>query len=86
MRFDIITIFPELITNFPQFGVIKRACNTVNTVDLREFVDKKYKAVDDRPFGGGDGMVFLPDVVDRALSSIEKKNRLYIHSSDSSGG
>ncbi len=80
MRFDIVTIFPELITNFPKIGVIKRACNSVNTVDLRKFVDKKYKGVDDRPFGGGDGMVFLPEVVSRALDSIEKKpNSISIH-------
>lgn len=73
MRFDILTIFPEIITNFPKIGVIKRSGNIIHTTDLREFVNTKYKGVDDRPFGGGDGMVFLPEVIDNALNSIEKQ-------------
>ena len=80
MRFDILTIFPEIITNFPKIGVIKRADNKVFATDLRKFVNTKYKGVDDRPFGGGDGMVFVPEVIENALASIRKqKNSISIH-------
>ncbi len=80
MRFDIITIFPEIIQNHSFKGIIKRANNTINTVDLRKFTDKKYKGVDDRPFGGGDGMVFSPKIVSSALKSIDRlENTVCIH-------
>jgi tRNA (guanine37-N1)-methyltransferase len=64
MRFDIITIFPELVSGVLECGIVRRArqsglldCRIVN---LRDFTSDKHRSVDDRPYGGGEGMVFMP--------------------------
>ena len=61
MKIDILTIFPEFFTEVFDFGIIRRAKEAgiaqINAHDLREFATDKHKKVDDRPFGGGDGMV-----------------------------
>ena len=61
MRFDIITIFPDLLTSFFEHGVVKRALHQellrVAVHDLRAFTHDRHRTVDDRPFGGGEGMV-----------------------------
>ncbi len=64
MRFDIITIFPELFAGVLECGILRRAREAgladVRIIDLREFARDKHKSVDDRPYGGGEGMVFMP--------------------------
>ena len=64
MRVDVLTIFPEFFTQVFDFGIIRRAklagIVEINVVDIREFATDKHKMVDDRPFGGGDGMVLKP--------------------------
>jgi tRNA (guanine37-N1)-methyltransferase len=64
MRFDLITIFPEFFTGPLDHGILRRAreCGLVdvNIQDLREFTKDKHRTVDDRPFGGGEGMVLKP--------------------------
>jgi tRNA (guanine37-N1)-methyltransferase len=64
MRFDLITIFPEFFTGPLDHGILRRARETglvsVNIQDLREFTKDKHRTVDDRPFGGGEGMVLKP--------------------------
>jgi len=64
MRFDIITIFPELFTGVLECGIIRRARESglvdIRTVNLRDFTRDKHRSVDDRPYGGGEGMVFMP--------------------------
>jgi len=64
MRFDIITIFPELFTGVLECGIIRRARESglvdIRTVNLRDFTRDKHRSVDDRPYGGGEGMVFTP--------------------------
>jgi tRNA (guanine37-N1)-methyltransferase len=64
MRFDIITIFPELFTTLLDCGILRRARQggmlDVRLVDLRQFTSDKHRSVDDRPFGGGEGMVLMP--------------------------
>jgi tRNA (guanine37-N1)-methyltransferase len=64
MRFDIITIFPDLFTGFLEHGVVERARKSTNldvrVVNLRDFAQDRHKSVDDRPYGGGEGMVFMP--------------------------
>ncbi|MDT5061925.1 MAG: tRNA (guanine37-N1)-methyltransferase [Acidobacteriota bacterium] len=61
MRFDIITIFPDFFREVFDYGIIRRACAAglvdVRAHDLRGWTEDKHKQVDDRPFGGGDGMV-----------------------------
>ena len=64
MRFDIITIFPELFTGVLECGIVRRARQSglvnIRTVNLRDFTRDKHRSVDDRPYGGGEGMVFMP--------------------------
>jgi len=71
MRFDLITIFPEFFRGPFEFGIIRRAVQsgivTINIHDLRQFTHDKHQVVDDRPFGGGDGMVLKPEPFFRAI-------------------
>jgi tRNA (guanine37-N1)-methyltransferase len=74
MRFDLLTIFPEFFTGPFDFGIVKRARQQgiVKLVvhDLRSFTFDKHHVVDDRPFGGGDGMVLKPEPIFRAVESL----------------
>jgi tRNA (guanine37-N1)-methyltransferase len=62
MKIDVLTIFPEFFREVFDFGIIRRAklaeIVEINVHDIREFTTDKHRMVDDRPFGGGDGMVF----------------------------
>lgn len=73
MRYQILTIFPELFENFKQFGLISRALQDnhirIDTVQLRDFALNAYGQVDDSPYGGGSGMVLRPEP---AASAIER--------------
>jgi tRNA (guanine37-N1)-methyltransferase len=64
MRFDIITIFPEIFHGALESGILRRAGQAglvdIRIVNLRDFATDKHKSVDDRPYGGGEGMVFMP--------------------------
>jgi tRNA (guanine37-N1)-methyltransferase len=64
MRFDIITVFPELFSGVLDCGILRRARQSnlvdIRIVNLRDFTRDKHKSVDDRPYGGGEGMVFMP--------------------------
>ena len=77
MRFDVLTLFPELIKSHMDFSIMKRASDegiiSVNTINPRDFTHDKHKKVDDTPYGGGAGMVMMPDVVYDAYSSIQNK-------------
>ena len=74
MRVDVLTIFPEFFTQVFDFGIIRRAklagIVEINVVDIREFATDKHKMVDDRPFGGGDGMVLKPEPIFAAIESL----------------
>jgi tRNA (guanine37-N1)-methyltransferase len=65
LRFDIITIFPEFFRDVIDYGIVRRARNAglveINAHDLRQWTTDKHRIVDDRPFGGGDGMVLKPE-------------------------
>lgn len=75
MRFDVITLFPELFEPFLSHGVTRRAFESgqvaVKLWNLRDFAEGNYRRVDDRPFGGGPGMVMQPDPLWRALQVIQ---------------
>jgi tRNA (guanine37-N1)-methyltransferase len=82
MRFDILTIFPAFFDGFLAHGVVRRALEngTVECArhDLRDFTTDKHRTVDDRPFGGGEGMVLKPEPLAAAIESLsiaEKNNR-----------
>jgi tRNA (guanine37-N1)-methyltransferase len=74
MRIDVLTIFPEFFGQVFDFGIIRRArlANIVeiNVHDIREFAKDKHKMVDDRPFGGGDGMVLKAEPIFLAIESL----------------
>jgi len=78
MRFDIITIFPEMFASFFSGGVVRRALERglveVRVHNLRDYTQDKHKQVDDRPFGGGEGMVLKPEPVFEAVESIKKED------------
>src|SRR5205085_4663150 len=74
LRFDIITIFPEFFRGVFDFGIVRRARTggLVETAahDLRAWTHDRHKVVDDRPFGGGDGMVLKPEPIFEAVESL----------------
>ncbi len=74
MRFDVVTLFPELFAPHFTVGVTRRAFETgqveVKLWPLRDFADDNYRRVDDRPYGGGPGMVMLAEPLERALMAL----------------
>jgi tRNA (guanine37-N1)-methyltransferase len=85
MRFDVITLFPELFTPFLTVGINRRAFetkdgtnNSVPLVDVhlwnpRDFAQGTYRRIDDRPFGGGPGMVMMAEPLRLCLEAIQKE-------------
>ncbi|MCE3270820.1 MAG: trmD [Ramlibacter sp.] len=75
MRFDVITLFPELFAPFLAAGVTRRAYEAkqvdVRLWNLRDFAEGNYRRVDDRPFGGGPGMVMLAEPLARCLAAVK---------------
>ena len=79
MRFDVITIFPEMFAPILNESIIKRAQQkkkvAIRVHDLRAYTKDKHKKVDDRPFGGGPGMVMTPQPFFDAVKRIKGKRR-----------
>jgi tRNA (guanine37-N1)-methyltransferase len=86
MRFDLITIFPEFFAGPLEHGIVRRAREAgivqIQVQDLREFTKDRHKTVDDRPFGGGEGMVLKPEPLFEAVEKLlghgmgEAENRI----------
>jgi tRNA (guanine37-N1)-methyltransferase len=78
MQFDVVTIFPDFFGSILAHGVLKRAMAggqlAVRLHDLRDFTDDRHRTVDDRPFGGGPGMVLKPEPIFRAVESIKSEH------------
>src|SRR5215218_6851287 len=74
LRFDIITIFPEFFRGVFDFGIVRRAragrLVEIAAHDLRGWTHDRHKVVDDRPFGGGDGMVLKPEPIFEAVEAL----------------
>jgi tRNA (guanine37-N1)-methyltransferase len=74
MKIDVLTIFPEFFTQVFDFGIIRRAklagIVEIKVHDIREFAVDKHKMTDDRPFGGGDGMVMKPEPIFAAIQHL----------------
>lgn len=74
MRFDLITIFPEFFRGPLDWGVVRRAREAklieIGVHDLREFARDRHRTVDDRPFGGGEGMVLKPEPIFEAVEAL----------------
>ena len=78
MKFDIITLFPEMFSAIKEEGVIARAMKklliSINTWQLRDFSSNKYKNVDDKPYGGGAGMVMQVKPIRDCISKIKQSS------------
>ena len=82
MRFDILTLFPEMFKTLNQSVIgkaIEKELININIINIRDFSKDKHKKVDDTPYGGGAGMVIKPDVVYDAYKSVEDKNAKVIY-------
>ena len=77
LQFDIITIFPEFFRGPFDFGIIRRGREKglleTRIHDLRDFTSDRHRTVDDRPFGGGEGMVFKPEPIFKAVESVRQE-------------
>ncbi len=76
MQIDILTLFPDMFAGPFSESIVSRAQQnelvTINVHNLRDFATDKYKSVDDKPYGGGAGMVMRVDIIDAAISSIKR--------------
>ena len=79
MRIDIVTIFPDYFREAFDYGIVRRACAAalvkIQAHDLRSWTSDKHHIVDDRPFGGGDGMVLKPEPLFAAVESLTGARR-----------
>ena len=84
MKFDVLTLFPEMFEPIKQ-SIIGRAKEKnlidINLINIRDFSKNKHKKVDDTPYGGGAGMVMVPDVVYDAYKSLDSKDAKVIYMS-----
>ena len=89
MKFDVITLFPEIINSYCSVGIIGRACReekiVVDPVDLRPFGLGKHKQVDDLSYGGGVGLVFMGEPIFNALNSIKRETKSKVLITSASG-
>ena len=89
MQFDVITLFPDFVESYCQFGIIGRAYEEgkikLNTVDLRQFGLGRHKQVDDLPYGGGVGLIFMVEPLVHALESINRKPKSKVLITSASG-
>jgi len=78
MKFSILTIFPEIFSEYIKHGLLSKAIEKklveVDIYNLRDFSNNKHNKVDDRPFGGGAGMVMMPEPFFNAVEKIKEKN------------
>ncbi|MDD6310963.1 MAG: tRNA (guanosine(37)-N1)-methyltransferase TrmD [Firmicutes bacterium] len=79
MKIDILTLFPEMFAPL-KTSMLGRACEKgileINITDIRDYTQDKHNRTDDYPFGGGGGMVMMPDPVFRSMESLDNKGKL----------
>lgn len=89
MQFSVITLFPDIIKTYCQLGIIGRACKEerieVTTTDLRNFGLGKHKQVDDLPYGGGVGLIFMVEPIFNALNNTPRKKKSKVLITSASG-
>ncbi|MES2199533.1 MAG: tRNA (guanosine(37)-N1)-methyltransferase TrmD [Chlamydiota bacterium] len=83
MKIHILSLFPEYFRGPFDVSIIKRARDKgildIQFVDIRDFAEGKHKKVDDRPYGGGPGMILMPDPVCKAIRSVKTETSRVIH-------
>jgi tRNA (guanine37-N1)-methyltransferase len=76
MRFDVISLFPEMFSALSQYGITGRALEkkiySLNVINPRDFTQDNHKTVDDRPYGGGPGMVMLAEPLEKAIKAAKQ--------------
>lgn len=81
-KYKVITLFPDLIEEWKKVGIINQALKNnlieISTVNLRNFGIGEYKQVDDSPYGGGPGMVLMPEPLDNAILQNEAKKNVFL--------
>ncbi|MDD5715553.1 MAG: tRNA (guanosine(37)-N1)-methyltransferase TrmD [Patescibacteria group bacterium] len=79
MQYDILTIFPNAFVSYCNESILKRAQDgkhvSIRIHDIRRFTTDKHRTVDDRPYGGGPGMVMKPEPIYRCLNAIKRKKK-----------
>jgi len=84
MKFDVLTLFPDMFEPIKQSIIgkaIEKQLIDIKTTNIRDFSKNKHKKVDDTPYGGGAGMVMMPDVVYEAYQSVKTDNAKVIYMS-----
>lgn len=80
--YKVITLFPELISTWKECGVVnqglKKGLFQISEIDLRDFGIGNYKQVDDAPYGGGPGMVMMPEPLDDAINSTDADINIFL--------
>ena len=80
MRIDILTLFPEMLEATLNTSIVKRARDVghveINTFDIRDWAENKHRKVDDRPFGGGPGMVMMCQPLYDAVKAVERQSNI----------
>src|SRR5580698_740204 len=75
MRFDVLTLFPDLFAGYLTQSILHKALESrlveIHLWNLRDWAQGKHKSVDDRPFGGGPGMVLMPEPVFAAVEAVQ---------------
>lgn len=78
MKFDVLTLFPDIINNYCSYSIIKRAIEKnlieVNAINFRNYTHDKHKRVDDTPYGGTSGMVLMAPPIFEAYEDIKKED------------
>src|ERR1700730_16386916 len=77
MRFDVLTLFPDIFQGYLSQSILKLALDRglvqIHLWNIRDWATGKHKSVDDRPFGGGPGMVLMPEPVFAAVEDVQKQ-------------
>ncbi|MCG8479483.1 MAG: tRNA (guanosine(37)-N1)-methyltransferase TrmD, partial [Spirochaetales bacterium] len=87
MRISVLTLFPEIVERYFATSIlgkaVQRGAVVPNVVDVRDFAVDRHRTCDDAPYGGGPGMVLLPEPLSRALESVDARGRHVIFPSPS---
>ena len=80
MKYDVFTLFPDILGSFKEYSIIGRGCDrgiiSINPIDIRVYTEDKHKRVDDYPYGGGYGMVMQAEPISNALEATYSNGKM----------